>query len=610
MNNSETIIIKLYNLYKFIEPEFLKFKKLPCFNDVKDLKDGLKKINDYIAQEIFEKGFIETFENVVSKSDIYNAFNVFYIMSKGNYYNINEDDVIALAENKEYQPYYDAFIKQYFIKSANDLDKRNINNELLKRVLAARLNPPERKDKESRNHSAEIKNKEEQKEVVEKRRVKENMPNENKYYIIAYKNIDADHSLIDKAIAKLSESERKLIERKGRIMLGVFDKLLTQVEEKELNSILNRIRSNLGLEKIPQEEHTKISIIKPQEKKKKKGEQHMARQLHELINTSEEECNRLIGYLSDKEKRIIEKRKNGEELTKEEKSKYYVIANKLRRWISDENLIEYNYKKSIFQMIKDDEEKIRAVIENDLSKNEQQLIQKREDILSGKSKEKLTNVEINKINAIVYKIKVKLGIKKLPPKKSRRKENPQQTGKKRTTIYSQTGKSKEETDAFIEKLSDDDKRIVNDRLEGKKQSKEDVNRYFTILYAFKENKVPSGNRRINSKKNEITNPQLKDESKFANYYRELLSHAVKNPRVIQEIDIMDLAMTCFRYGICEGVQKKTCEDIAKYFECEEETVEEVTSKVLEKLYNVIVESLESNNTKSGKVIVKTNEETK
>mgnify|MGYP003309271834 CR=1 FL=1 len=41
-----------------------------------------------------------------------------------------------------------------------------------------------------------------------------------------------------------------------------------------------------------------------------------------------------------------------------------------------------------------------------------------------------------------------------------------------------------------------------------------------------------------------------------------------------------------------------------------ETVEEVTSQVLEKLYNAIVEELENNNTNSGKVIVKIEKETK
>ncbi|MCR5787994.1 MAG: hypothetical protein K6G37_02805, partial [Bacilli bacterium] len=640
MKNSEAIIIKLYNFYKFIEPEFLKFKKLPCFNDVKDLKDGLKKINNYIAQEVDEKGFIDTFENVVSKSDIYNAFDVFYVMCKENHCDINEDDIITLAENKEYQLYYDAFIKQYFIKSAKDLDKRDINNELLKRVLVVRLNSPNRKEKGPRKHSTEIKKKEEQKEIVEERRVAGNMSNENKYNIIAYKSIDADHDLIDKAIAELPEKEQKLIERKGRISLGIFDKLLTPLEEKNLNSILNKIRSKLGLKIIPQENNERKETKKEKTKPRKKGEKRMAQTIYELVNIDQEECDRLIGYLSEEEKSIIEKRNNGEELTPKERNKYFGIVNKLRRWVKNESLVEYNYKQSIYKMIKADKEKISSVIENDLSKNQQLLVQKREDILSGKSDEKLTNAETDRFNALVYKIKVKLGINKVPKTKPRRKENPQQTGKKRTTIYSQLGKSKEETDALIEKLSDDDKRIVNDRLEGKKQSKEDLNRYFTIINAFRENKIPSGKRRKKSINKKITPQELKEElsekekeninkvgnmskpsidkkvqndeliqeqskkiikeesnKEFENNYKTLLSIAMKDPRITRKIDPIDLSIACFRYGIGKSERPRDINAIAKFYEITPEEVEEISTRILKELYDVLVDGIIDSNAK-------------
>ena len=755
MKNSDAIIIKLYNFYKFIEPEFLKFKKLPCFNDVKDLKDGLKKINNYIAQEVTEKGFIDTFENVVKKSDIYNAFDVFYVMLKENCYDIIEDDIIELSEIEEYQPYYDAFIKQYFIKSTNDLDKRNINNELLKRVLAARLNPPERKDKESRNHSAEIKNKEEQKEVVEERRVEGNMPNENKYYIIAYKNIDADHNLIDKAIAKLSESERKLIERKGRISLGIFDKLLTPLEEEKLKSILNKIKAELGLEIIPQENNEIKEIEKekttPQEKNKgkkpkKRGRKPLSiyvlvpvdkneldqyltetltdeesviiktrekliqenrfseippsytvvtnritvRARKELINEkgiikktrgslkkdiikktresfkkdiyeyfpsySREEVDKLIEKLPEDDKKIIKAKCEGKELNRADTNRFYRVIHQLQDGIiptlrkkrpkGEVTIIETQEgkgthpKHSIYALIPIDREILDQYIEKNLNDEEKNIIRTRERIINEKNSARITQRAAYKFARIIKKIS-----EELIPEEDRKEANKNRRKEIRITIYERFNFfSKEEIDAEIANLSEEEKKLIERAENGEKLSKKEIgklrhinNKIEKSLYVMKinEEKHPiSREKLVEELKTEEKNVPVKithtsseykkekierlnkykeqavEESKLANYYKKLLSHAVNNPRVIQEIDIMDLAMTCFRYGICEGVRKRTCEDIAKYFESDPETVEEVTSKVLEKLYNAIVEEVENNNTNSGKVIVKIEKETK
>ena len=84
---------------------------------------------------------------------------------------------------------------------------------------------------------------------------------------------------------------------------------------------------------------------------------------------------------------------------------------------------------------------------------------------------------------------------------------------------------------------------------------------------------------------------------FENNYKELLSIAMKDPRVMREIDIIDLSMTCFRYGICEGVRKRTCEDIAKWYEITPEEVEEISTRVLKKLYDILVDGIIDSNAK-------------
>ena len=728
MENSEVIIIKLYNIYKYIEPDFLKFKRLPCFNNIKDLKDGVNRINSFIAKEVEEKGFIDTFKKIVSKSDIYNAFDVFGVMRRVTGYEFNDEDVIALAEDKEYQSYYDAFIKQYTIKYVNDLDKRNINNELLKRVLAARLNLLESKDKESRNHSAEIKNKEEQKKVVEKRRVKENMPNENKYYIIAYKNIDADHSLIDKAIAKLSESERKLIERKGRISLGIFDKLLTPIEEEELKSILNKIKAKLGLEIISQENEERKEKDKttPQEKNKgkepkkrgrkplsiyvlvpvdknkldqyltetltneelviiktrekliqenrfneipprytvvtnritvrarkelidekgiiKKTRESFKKEMYEYFPSySRKEVDKLIEKLPEDDKKIIKAKCEGKELNRADLNRFYRVIHQLQDGIipasrkkrprGEFTIIETQEGKgthpkySIYALIPIDREILDQYIEKNLNDEEKNIIRTRERIINEKISERITQRAAYKFARIIKKIS-----EELIPEEDRKEANKNRRKEIRITIYERFNFfSKEEIDAEIANLSDDEKKLVERAENGEKLSKKEIgklrhinNKIEKSLYVMKinEEKHPiSREKLVEELKTEEQNVPVKithtsseykkekierlnkykeqviEESKFANYYKKLLSHAINNPRVIQEIDIMDLAMTCFRYGICEGVRKRTCEDIAKFYEITPEEVEEISTRVLKKLYDILVDGIIDSNAK-------------
>ena len=745
MENGEVIIIKLYNIYKYIEPDFLKFKRLPCFNNIKDLKDGVNRINSFIAKEVAEKGFIDTFKKIVSKSDIYNAFDVFCVMRRVTGYEFNDENVIALAEDKEYQSYYDAFIKQYSIKYVNDLDKRNINNELLKRVLAARLNSLERKDKESRNHSAKIKNKKEQKEVVEKRRVKENMANENKYYIIVYKNIDADHNLINKAIAELSESERKLIERKGRISLGIFDKLLTPLEEKTFNSILNKIRSKLGLEIIPQENNEIKEIEKekttPQGKKKEKKtkkrgkkplsiyvlipvsknelDQYLTEELtkQELViiktrekliqekrydeipksyktitnrivvrarrrliykkgirkrtgkssknkkikkeiyeyfpSYSREEVDGFIEKLSEDDKEIIKAKCEGKELNGADSNRFYRVIRQLQDGIiptprkkrprGEFAIIETQEGKgthpkySIYALIPIDREILDQYIEKKLNDEEKNIIRTREKIINEKSSERITQRATYKFARIIKKIS-----EELIPEEDRKEANKNRRKGIRITIYERFNIfSKEEIDAKIANLSEEEKKLIERAENGEKLSKKEIgklrhinNKIEKSLYIMKisEEKHPiSREKLVEELKTEEQNVPVKithtsseykkekierlnkykeqviEESKFANYYKKLLSHAVNNPRAIQEIDIMDLAITCLRYGIGKSEKPRDINIIAKCYDITPEMVEEISTRVLEKLYNVLVDGIiENNHQQYIKIANKTN----
>ena len=562
MENNETIIIKLYNIYKFIEPDFLKFKRLPCFNNIKDLKDGLNKVNNYIAQEVKEKGFIDTFKKVVSKTDIYNAFNVFYIMSKGNYYNINEDDVIALAENKEYQSYYDAYIKQYSIKCANDLDKNDMNNELLKRVLMVRLNFSLKESSNSKKKENKLVSNKENKSIevssVNGRRPK---GKRNEYNTSIYEMINAEDSLIDKIISELPEHEQKLIRRRERIGQGYIMKLLTTEEEIIFKNIVDNIKSKLAENK----------------KSYRKVDKNMKRKtFYELVKGNKEEVDKIIETLSEEEKHLIERRENGEILPSKERDQFKLIVSRVKTRLGTRRdqlakakkakVVEKKKTigkpaKSIYNLIDNSSGRLYNMIMSDLSEEEKDIVMKREHyILDKKDEDKLTPDEKNKFNYIVQKLKRKMD------KSS--KENKQIKPKKITPQQ------------LKEELSTTDKKNLNNVGNMLKQS---IDKNVQSEELIKES----------------PNEELKEEpnKEFETNYKTLLSIAMKDPRVIQEIDIMDLAMTCFRYGICEGVRKRTCEDIAKWYEITPEEVEEISTRVLKKLYDILVDGIIDSNAK-------------
>ena len=562
MKNSEIIIIKLYNVYKFIEPDFLKFKKLSYLNDVKNLKDGIEKINNCIAQEIEEKGFTNTFKNVVNKSDIYNAFAIFDLMSRAIGYEFSDEDVIALVEDKEYQPYYDDYIKQNAKNRANRINEDDMNNELLKRVLEVRLNfllkekPKQEIKKDLTSHISKIK-KEKNKLVSNKAKSRRNKnegtskEKRNEYNTSIYEMINVESSLIDEIIAELPEHEQKLIQRRERIGQGYIMKLLTPEEETKIKEIVNKIKFKLT--------ENKKSYRKVDKNMKKKT-------FYELVKGNKEEVDKIIETLSEEEKYLIERRENGEILPSKERDQFKLIISRVKTRLGTRRdqlakakptkTIEKKRTKgkpatSIYNLIDNSSGRLYNMIMSELSKEERDIVMKREHyILDKKDEDKLTPDEKNKFNYIVQKLKRKMD------KSSKVKK--QIKDKKITKEELKT----EEQNVPV--------KITHTSSEYKKEKIERLNKY-------KE--------------------QVIEESKFANYYKKLLSHAVNNPRVIQEIDIMDLAMTCFRYGICEGVRKRTCEDIAKWYEITPEEVEEISTRVLKKLYDILVDGIIDSNAK-------------
>ena len=562
MENNETIIIKLYNIYKFIEPDFLKFRRLPCLKEVKDLKEGLNKVNNYIAQEVKEKGFIDTFRKVVSKTDIYNAFVVFDVMRRVISYDLKDEDVIALAENKEYQSYYDAYIKQYSIKCANDLDKNDMNNELLKRVLMVRLNFSLKESSNSKKKENKLVSNKENKSIevssVNGRRPK---GKRNEYNTSIYEMINAEDSLIDKIISELPEHEQKLIRRRERIGQGYIMKLLTTEEEIIFKNIVDNIKSKLAENK----------------KSYRKVDKNMKRKtFYELVKGNKEEVDKIIETLSEEEKHLIERRENGEILPSKERDQFKLIVSRVktrlgtrRDQLAKAKLTKTIEKKrtkgkpatSIYNLIDNSSGRLYNMIMSELSKEEKDIVMKREHyILDKKDEDKLTPDEKNKFNYIVQKLKRKMD------KSS--KENKQIKPKKITPKQ------------LKEELSTTDKKNLNNVGNMLKQS---IDKNVQSEELIKE-----------SPKEELKEEPNKE---FETNYKTLLSIAMKDPRVIQEIDIMDLAMTCFRYGICEGVRKRTCEDIAKWYEITPEEVEEISTRVLKKLYDILVDGIIDSNAK-------------
>ena len=259
-------------------------------------------------------------------------------------------------------------------------------------------------------------------EVMQSARNWENIITEgatgNKYYVVAYKSINAEHSLIDKEIAKLPEPKRKLIERIGRISEGIFEKLLTPEENNNLQSTFNEIRSNLGLEIMPQEKPKNIS----------KTVVTRYKDIASSVGMNPEEWAAVKEKLSDNDKRIIKEKEEGKVLNLVDKNRCVYLVNSLKKGIIP--------------------------------------------------KERL----------------------------------------KKTSIYEDTPYPKEEVDKLIEKLSDNDKRIIKEKEEGNKLNRTDNHRYHYLIKLLKQGKIPMEKKPKKEKIEETPAPQeeyvdLKKEGK-------------------------------------------------------------------------------------------------
>ena len=766
MGNRDEIIRRLYNTYNFIEKDISKFKEIPCLNDVKDFADGAKKLSHCVAQEIAKDGFITTFKNAAQTSGIDKALVIFYLVSEETGYEIKDEDVIEIANIEEYKKFYDAFLKHYFIKNANDLDNRDITNTLQKRVFMARLNSDEMK-KHNKNESKKQRqsnrksiyqdipySREEIDEVIstlsdedtiEERRVDENMS--NKYNIVVYKKINADHSLIDKIISELPEKEQKLIERKGRISLGIFDKLLTPEEEERFNSIIKKIiyiidpKAKIVESKEEKKEKVKIEKQKKEKSKssKKRGKKPVsiyklipankslvdqylnekldaerlkivnkrekliregryddipknyktiiqgivipARKrimyLEEEINKlrkrkeskqqnkkggtrkkledflpsySKEELDKLLEQIPEDDREILQARREGKELTKPDLERYYRVIHKLekgiiptprKRRIKEELIIIETQEgkgthpeRSIFTLIPIDRDILNQYIEEHLEEDEKNIIRTRERIINENSSERITQRAVDKFARIIQKIR-----EALIPEENMEEVNKEMRKGVRTSIYENKKMeffSKEEIDAEIANLPAEEKELIEKSENGEKLTVQErgrvryiTNKIENILYQ----------KKIQSEKTPISREQLLEELKqteeavkipsvlptkeiikekprvvpvkednddvnLANYYKKLLAVAIKDRQIIEEVDLMDITMTCLRYGIGETTQKMDVETIAKFFNNTPSEVEMVTSNVLKKLYDVIVSDIENTNNNSVKLYVK------
>lgn len=591
------------------------------------------------------------------------------------------------------------------------------------------------------------------KKDIEERRVDENMSNENKYNIVAYKRIDADHSLIDKFIAELPEKEQKLIERKGRIVLGVFDKLLTPEEEKKLENILNKLISKIEGKEESQEEH-----VEPQEEKieessipKKRGrrpqsiyvlvpvpkevlDQYITQELDnedlnivytrekliqenrfdeipksyksiiqrivlkarkELMthiekniskaepkegnsfevesteassqskkigrkkntiyesvpNLSKETIDVLIEKLDDKDKKIIQARNGEKKLTSKEDRRYDYIASLFKKGkVPGEKKPRVKSKKprapkketvkprtSIYELVPVDKEVLDNYINNRLTGKIRELIYRREKIVSKNSSEEITEKEADSFNAAVIRAR-----KNLIPEEKMEEAYQKIRNAQRKSVYEYVTvpASKEEIDAIIETLSDEEKKLVKKRVQGdhtsqsesykiknigkkidvrlkekrKKEGETPISRE-QLCEELKQSESKTKSDSIEPATSQTIEPEPpveidEDERILANYSKGLLAAATKSAKVAERVGAINLAMISLRYGTVEGVPKRTSEEIAKFLEMDSETVEKTIANTLKEIYDVIVESLGNNNTNSEKTFVKTGSETK
>lgn len=357
----------------------------------------------------------------------------------------------------------------------------------------------------------------EEKEEIKDKIVDENMP--NKYYIVAYKGINADPSVIAAEIEKLTKREINLIERKGRITLGVYDKILTPIEEKELKKIINKLKSKLEPQKekieetpAPQEDHVdlkKEGKKMPKESSKEKTKKSpiskkrgpRPKSIYELVPVSRQKLDQyLTEELSDEELKIVTTREKlirenrFDEIPKEYKPIIAEIVRKAKKrfGLNDNKPILMkeiikNVKKLI--KIKASKEEIEVVL-GTLSSKDLGLLNKKG------SRGRLTSEKYMQRQVVIKKIEA--GIRKQRGQEKPQEEKIEETPKTHKTSVERKklqdyfpGYSKEKLAELIEKISDDDKELIKAMEEGKVLPRTDLNRYYRVIHALQEGRIPA-----------------------------------------------------------------------------------------------------------------------
>jgi len=324
------------------------------------------------------------------------------------------------------------------------------------------------------------------------------------------------------------------LEAVGKIF-GVTRERIRQIEAKAYAKLRFYGSQLKKAEKMSLKELKQRKELDKEISKRKVYENMKKKTIYELVNGEKEEVDKIIEKLSEYDKELIKRREN-ENLDAESHKRFYTLVRKIKKVMNEDN--KKPRKKSIYEFFEEDRDTVYNVIINELSKEEQDLIHKRE--MAVKDKIKLTPDENKKFYPLVTKIKNKIN-------KKRKQEKP----------------------------------IIN-KPEDEGQTNYVLNNY--------NDKLKRGL--------EISQEKPKQETNnFENNYKTLLSIAMKDPRIMKRIDIIDLSITCVRYGIGKSEKPRDIDTIAKFYGITTEAVEEISTRVLKELYDVLVDGIIDSNAK-------------
>ena len=376
--------------------------------------------------------------------------------------------------------------------------------------------------------------------------------------------------------------EEMTLEAVGKIM-GVTRERIRQIEAKAIrklhgyyNGVKNKSVKDIKL--ISLDEYKRKQKLEEEKLERKVDELMKRKTFYELVKGTEEEVDKIKETLSEEDKYLIEIRENGEPLTPEQRDKFKLIVSRVKTRLGTRRdqlakakkakVVEKKKTigkpaKSIYNLIDNSSGRLYNMIMSDLSEEEKDIVMKREHyILDKKDADKLTPDEQKKFNYIVKKLKIKMN---KPPKAKQPKKTKKITKeelKEELTLSDKAKDFNENLKAFNEKAKD----IIHES---------------------------------ELQKEEPTKEIVKEEpnKEFETNYKTLLSIAMKDPRIMKRIDIIDLSITCVRYGIGKSEKPRDIDTIAKFYGITTETVEEISTRVLKELYDVLVDGIIDSNAK-------------